>query len=263
MSRPSLERLSAERLQEVRGVGDRWVDVRIDVREYLTEAPILSVGGRWDRRERVYDGAGARARLIYLHEGQLDFGRWFKQWLEDYLRGERRPETDVWSVLLAGPRRGGKTNVAGVGASVFGIAVPDSYTWVVSPEQEETGEVRDLIEETIPASWRRWVPDPDFYYQLINGSRIWMRSSYDPDDLKRGRVDLAIINEGQKQRNKAFVQVRGGIADTGGLVVVTANPPDKPIGQWVADFYEEAKAGVRQAKLFEFDPRKNPFVKIK
>ena len=57
-----------------------------------------------------------------------------------------------------------------------------------------------------------------------------------------------------------WIQLRGAIADTGGLVVLAANPPDAEIGRWIEDLHERARARKNLVELFELSAKNNPFV---
>lgn len=79
--------------------------------------------------------------------------------------------------------------------------------------------------------------------------------------LKKGRVDFWVLNEGQQFAKEAYQNLRPPLADTGGLGIVTANPPKDPKGSWVLDVYDAAKAGTAYMwKLFDFDWELNPMV---
>ena len=119
---------------------------------------------------------------------------------------------------------------------------------------EEYEELKRALDGLLDPSWYRYL-DSDAVYRFWNGSSIALVSGYNPSSLKRGRIDMALLNEGQRFPEKAYTMVRAPIADTSGLVVITANPPDEPKGRWVLDMYDRAKAGLSTVKLFEFDPR--------
>ena len=87
-----------------------------------------------------------------------------------------------------------------------------------------------------------------------------MLSGHKPRNLKRGRVDIAVYNEAQNQHQAGFIQLRGAIADRGGLVIAACNPPDQPIGRWVEDFYTAAVAKKVDGEAFDFAPRNNPWI---
>lgn len=240
---------------------ERFVDLQIVLRQHETGACVMGVGGRWDRKERRYlDQDGKTGRVITIHEGQEEFFLWFKKWIIGYGTKAHGPETSrVYSALLAGGRRGGKSDAGTKAAQMFAVAVPKSIVWLVSPTQEETEELADVLSKELPLEWYKVRADKH-RYTLANGSKIYLRSAHKPIALKRGRVDLVVLNEAQNMAEKSFVTVRAPIADTGGLVLAAVNPPEAAIGQWVLDWYVESQAKKRNSRLFEFDPERNPFV---
>ena len=66
------------------------------------------------------------------------------------------------------------------------------------------------------------------------------------DHAGAGRVDLLLLNEGQRMKRRAYDVARGNINDRSGLVLVCANPPTKRGDQqWVSDFAAEASRVLR------------------
>lgn len=199
-----------------------------------------------------------------IHPGQVEAARWFADWAEAYVGGARpanEPEP-IWSILFSGGRRGGKTDLAVKIGCIFAVMVPRSRVWMVSPSIPESEELELTLRDILPREWFSYLGAPWMKFTLRNGSTIHLRSAHAPENLKRGRCDLAILNEGQKMAQRAYTNVRGATADTGGLTIVAANPPEDPIGQWVADFAEEVEAKRRAGRLFLFDPRQNPHIEI-
>jgi len=262
MPRTSALALSVARLQEQElDSQERYVDLRIILRCRDTQKDLLDVGGRWDKRAKRYVGPGETARVIEVHQGQLPATRWFSDWMNRYARNDWTGDAQrVWSALFVGGRRGGKSHLGVLCVALFAVAVHGSDAWAVSPSIEETDELERALLDVFPKSWFRYRGAPKYEFRLGNGSRIFLRSGYKPSSLKRGRVDLCLYNEGQNMTEKGFIQVRGATADSGGLTIVTANPPDTVQGMWIQDFYEGAVAGKRKAKVFQFDPRLNPFI---
>jgi hypothetical protein len=78
--------------------------------------------------------------------------------------------------------------------------------------------------------------------------------------LKRGRVDFALYNEAQDMTKEGWIQVRGAIADQGGLVLLACNPPRAEIGRWIEDVYEQARAEKNYVTAFPVNARHNPFI---
>jgi len=195
-----------------------------------------------------------------VHKGQIKAARWYCDWLRRYVSGDWTDFRRVWSALFHGGRRGGKSHLGVVCLALFVVAVFGTDAWAVSPAQEETDELEQALLKLLPASWYTHRGAPKHEFKLVNGSRIFLRSGAKPSTLKRGSCDFCLYNEGQNQSEKGFIQIRGGTADSGGLTIVAANPPDQPIGLWVQEFYEGVQAGKRKAETFLFDPELNPFI---
>lgn len=246
--------------QEQTTDGRRFVDLGLYVTGPDGEV-LLDVGGKWDRREKKYVDKAETIRPIQVHPGQVEATEFFAGWLDRYQRGEHLPDDErIFSIIFSGGQRSGKSWLGVcIGAVAFALANPGSYVWVVSPTNDDFEEVEDMLEATMPPEW--------FTYQktrkrfaIHNGSRIVLRSAHRPESLKKGRCDLPIMNECQQMDEKAFAICRARIADSGGIVIGCANPPDKPIGEWVGDWVAEADSGQRQAKHFWFNPFDNPHI---
>lgn len=225
---------------------------------------VMSVGGRWDRRRREYvDDADDACREVYIHPRQVDAIEFFADWLESHVAGVEIPDDErVFSMIMHGGQRGGKTFVGvSVPPIAYTLAIPGSYAWIVCPTADDFEEVEVALEAVLHKSWYRKVTKKTvIMYKLANGSRIVLRSGHRPESLKKGRCDLIVLNECQQMDEQVFAIARGRISDKGGLVIGCANPPTKPIGEWVADWVTEAQNGLRQAVEFYFSPFDNPHV---
>ena len=255
----SLQRSAADVLYDGE-TGERFVDLCIELREWGPgAAPILEVGGRWDRADRRWADE-AHARVVWnVHPGQYEAAHFFADWFRAYAAGQRVPEwKDVYVMLCAGGRGAGKTDFGSRAAVMVATGISDRIVWCVSPSESETTELQAAIEKFTPDSFYRWLRSELVYY-LWNGSRISMMSGYNPGTLKRGRVDYWLLNEAQRFPKEAYKMIRPRLADTGGLGFIAANPPRDPKGRWVMDFYDQAKASkLPGIRLIEFDPLKNP-----
>ena len=255
-----------ERLSE-----SRHVDMQLGLASYDTGERLLTVGGVWDRGDKRYIGPAETEHVIAIQPAQIEAARWLCEWFRRYALGRRlkaqgRDASEVWlefqrvwSVLFHGGRRGGKSHLACVALVTFAVAVPGTTCWAVSPTEEKTEELRAAIASLLPGSWYRYLKD-DLTFRLDNWSRIVQRSGHKSENLKAGGVGLALYNEGQQMSETGFLQLRGATADSGSLTIVTANPPEKPIGRWVETFVEDVRAKRRSARTFFFDWRKNPFI---
>jgi len=272
MPKTSLLAKSLAKLLEHQAGSERYVDVCISLRVHETDEELIRVGGRWDRKAKRYVGDAGQVRVLHVHKGQLRAARWFAEWLRRRATGDWKGFRRVWSALFVGGRRGGKSRLAVWAVCLFAVMKSGSESWCISPTQEETEELEKAIRETLPGPWFRYRGDPKWEYRIANGSVIRMLSGHKPSTLKRGRVDFALYNEGQLMSQKGYVQLRGATADSGGLTIIAANPPDTPIGRWIEDLYEKARAAndnlatapandnLVKVAAFEFDPADNPFI---
>lgn len=251
------------------------VDQAGDGRTWRTSSDeeLLAIGGRWDRQlRRAIGGRGgwigeaSTQVVLRVHRGQEDALRWFADWLRRKITGAWTGTLRPWSALLVGGRRSGKSHGAVLMLVLHAIAVPGSIAWAVSPTLEANAEIDRAIQSLVPRSWyvrREVTTGRPIEYKLVNGSKISLRSGAKAGrSLKAGRVDMALMNEAQLMDERAFVNLRGGIADRGGIVLMTANPPDQPVGRWVEDYYVGVRDGLVAGAAFELDPRRNPFVEV-
>lgn len=261
MPRNSLSNLIERRRREDGLDGERFVDLDLTI-VARTGEHLLRVGGRWDRRLKQYlDAAPPRTRKLEVHEGQLEAARFLAGWLKEHLRGVRKPIDDrVFSAMLGGGQRSGKTWLGVTAGATYAVARARSIVWIVSPSERDHEEVQDYLRSALPRRWYRELGAPWYRYNLANGSKIVLRSGHEPDKLKKGDADFIVLNEAQQQKERAFAICRGRIAASGGLVLVVANPPEDEIGQWVGDFAVEAQEELRQARFFHLDPLDNPHI---
>ncbi len=230
-----------------------------------TDEEIGKVGGCWDtRRKRWVRGAKARGMLVLrFHRGQEDAARWFAEWMRRFASGDWAGVERMWSVMLVGARRSGKTHIACAVMIAFAVLAPASRLWAVSPTLETGDELDAAFRELLPRRWyvrRQAKTGRATTYRLSNGSTINLRSAVKPERLKAGRVDMALINEAQEIDELAYLKLRPATADRGGLVLLTCNPPDRPVGRWIEKHYFKAIAGELDGKAFVLDPRRNPGV---
>lgn len=281
----SLERRRRERMPG----GGATVDMRIDV--VFGDQAIISAGGKWDRRARAFDPAipgtdmgdpdGASIAVeVKPHAGEIPTLLWFMGWLNVHAgRRDDPPDLDegalaklevgavdpseVFSVLLAGGRRGGKTWTAALCCALYAVLFPGAIIWVVNPSDEKHDECRRYFGALLAPQWidRETAADG---WELINGSAIMLKSGYvgaDPDAIKEGEAHLVWLNEGQKMAERVYVVARGAIADKSGLVMICANPPVQAKDQqWVGDFAADAQAKRRLSIYHHFSPLDNPHI---
>lgn len=228
------------------------------------EEELVRLGGRWDRRRKRWaPGRTTRTLVLRFHRGQEAAARWFVDWLRRFVRNDWNNYRRAWSILLIGGRRSGKTHLACAALVLFATLNPRSLIWAISPTLETGDELDSNLRELLPRGWyvrRQAKTGRSTTYTLANGSRILLKSAVKPQRLKAGRVDLALLNEAQELSQLAYVKLRAPIADRGGLVMMTANPPDTPAGRWVEEHYHAARAGQIDSEVFELDPLRNPWI---
>jgi len=262
------------RRRERREGGGAVVDMRIDIE--IADEIVLSCGGRWDRRLEDFDGEAQTRVLVTPHEGQVDTVLWFRSWLmvhawrrdhpPDFNPDDEEtvtPSDEVFSALLAGGRRSGKTYIAAVLCAMYAIQFPGAIVWILNPSNEKHDEVRRYMSQLLMPEWISRETQADGW-ELINGSMLALKSAYvgaDPDAIKEGEAHLVWMNEGQKMAPRVFVVARGAISDRSGLVLVCANPPVETKDQpWVGDFASEAMDGRRAAVYHHMNPLRNPHI---
>jgi hypothetical protein len=114
------------------------------------------------------------------------------------------------------------------------------------------------MDQVLVPGWYQW-KQSELTWRFWNGSEIQLLSGYDPSSLKRGRVDIWLMNEGQRFKKDAYLMARPRLADTGGLGLITANPPRERKGMWITEFHDAAQANALPGvKLIHFDNQKNP-----
>jgi hypothetical protein len=277
-------RLSAQaQLEQLRRArepgGGAIIDMRIDVVGPDDEV-IAQVGGRWDRNLGDYDGDAESTVVVRPHVGQIPALRWFVQWMGVHMgRRDSPPMVDeetlaqletrlvqpdeVYSVMMAGGRRSGKTWEAALFCAMYAVQFSDAIVWVVNPNDQKHDEVRRYMSALLAPDWvsRETVANG---WELVNGSAIMLKSAYvgtDPDAIKEGEAHLVWMNEGQKMAKRVFVVARGAIADHSGLVMICANPPvESKDQQWVGDFAADAQAGRQLSVYHHFNPLDNPHI---
>lgn len=280
-------------LEHQREASSRYVDLCISLRvchldttgpepRYLTstDEELCRIGGRWDRKRKRWAGEARTGVIVRVPQGsdQEQPARWLAEWFRRASRGSKgkhwaEPATipgrvsvafrRVWTLMLVGGRRGGKSHLAVVALVMVCVLSPRTWTWAISPTQDETDELEQAIRAFVPRKWfkvRIGKTNKTVIFKFANHSRILFLSGHKPRALKRGRVDLALYNEAQNMYKAGWRQLRGAIADRGGLVILACNPPDAEIGRWIEEVFEQARAKSIAAEAFHLRGSNNPFV---
>lgn len=229
-----------------------------------SDAELCRVGGRWDRRKRRWaPGIAKKLLVLRFHRGQEAAARWMALWLRAFVTNVWTATKRAWSALFIGGRRSGKTHLVLAMFVVFGVMNPGARMWAISPTLETGDELDQGLRELLPRGWyirRQAKTGRATTFLLTNGTRILLKSAVKPERLKAGRVDMALLNEAQELSQRAYVKLRGAIVDRGGIVLMTANPPEAPIGRWVEEHYVAALHGKIEGVVFELNPEANPWV---
>ncbi len=254
-----------QRLDEGARASVRLCDLQVDFVNDETGEHLARLGGQWDRGVKDFIGDAPRSRVIRLHKGQLEFSRWFCDvWLPAHINGWPVDETPIYTALVAGGRRGGKTFMLTALSLAYACAVPGAIVWIVVPSDIEGygEELMSYLEKLMPRDWYTSLGSPHWRYDLVNGSCIRFLSGFTAGKLKKGTASLVFMNEGQQIPVGSYNTVRASIADEGGLVIAAANPPDQgDKGEWVADVAAGASNGsLDHAKAFFVDPEDNPHI---
>lgn len=261
-SQLAIQRTADRRLAEADRGAERFVDLCIDW--HSDRYPHLArFGGRWDRVSFEWaPGEPPAARKVKMHEGQLAAAIWFYEWLGVYLGDAARAGDAIFSGLLHGGRRGGKTTLGVDCLDAFGVSVPESISWVVTPNDRMFDEPLAYIEKSMPVEWYTSRGAPHWDFELVNGSKITMRSGFSAPKLKHGRTDFVLIQEGQQITQQALNTASAGTIDAGGLTLITANSPDVgDKGTWIADMIAETERGIRKhSKYFFLNPEQNSYI---
>lgn len=235
---------------------------------------IMEVGGVWDGGAGAWAAQdAARYQVIRVPRGsdQEKPARELAKWLSLYVQGKSGKHWDramlrrYYTMLLLGGRRAGKSHIAVVALTMFCFLKPSALAWAVSPTINETDEIIEAIKTIAPARCYRLRPIPTTKakaFEFVNGSRLVMMSAHVPDALKRGKVDMVLYNEGQKMHRKGWIQIRGAVGDNAGLVIIAANPPDREIGFWIEELWDQTVSGKIACVGFRITAENNPFIVI-
>ena len=234
---------------------------------------LIRVGGVWDRRRKRWsDQEPKSVVLLRIPRGseQEPAARWAAEWLKRRAAGRRGVHWDdfrrVWTWLLEGGRAGGKSFMAVDLVALYMAMMPRALCWAISPTQEETDELEQAFREAVPShlfTFRGGGAGKPLQFRMANGSRLLCLSGHKPRSLKRGRVDIALYNEGQNMSRAGWIQLRGAAARTGGLVVIAANPPDAEIGRWIEELHERGRAEKIKVQVHKMTAATMPFVEVK
>lgn len=240
---------------------DRYVDLALALRRRTTGEILLFAGGQYDTVAGEFTEFDPEHTVVLeIEESQVEFVRWFATWLQAFRDGLPR---DTSLTLLGGERRGGKTWIAVVCTIAALIDCPTidgsaTIGWLVSRSYQERDELDRIIQEILPSHWYRHTLAPEHRYTFIHGPSVKNVSADDAESLKRGRCDIATVNEAQKLPIAVLSNLIGGVQDKDGIAILTANPPRRAVGEWVLSLKEAiGDKKISGAKYFGFSAKDN------
>ncbi len=238
---------------------------------------IAAAGGVWDALYNTWalDERGHRRRserpiVFDARESQVQFMRNFAAWLRSF---RDRKDIQQDGAILYGGRRSGKTVIGNLGVILAAVDLgridnTPLVAWLVSTNHPARVELDKELRSLLPASWYIYrempsVVSPAHTYSLLNGAEITHRTADDPEELRVGRCDIALMNEAGKMAKLAFQNTLNAIADKGGFVLLTSNRPRRTKANWIALLAKEQKKLGPKATFpfFELDPALNDAIR--
>lgn len=240
---------------------NRFVDLAVSW-EDASGKEISLFGGQWDQIEQRYTGrTPERCAVIRFTPAQMSFVAWAAWWMQERREGRAR---DFLSLFAIGDRGGGKTFSAVAILGTLQVEFPrlagtPSIARAVSRSHTDRAELDRYFKALFPATWYHYREWPWHTYHWVTGATLENASAEALEGLRaKGRVDFVLINEaGVLGKGVPFTAIPR-IKDSGGLAIITANPPTTTKAQWILDLAEKAKD--RAAKG---EPYHTKFVRIK
>jgi len=256
----------------------RFLDLQLVVMAPNHPAPIIVVGGRWDDRyKRFLDEPVETEHSITVAPSQVEIARVTVRWLRRNVEVRRlmaaeghtvdRAESMAWGaeepireVVAYGGRRAGKTFWAVLLVALFAVAVPGCRVVMVSPLERDTAELHDALCSILPSAWRTW-QTAERQFTVANGARVELRTGR-KKQLKLGPTDLAVFNEAQELEERPRLDMLGNLADRGGMLLHTCNPPRRKAGRWIQELVwnirdQKVPAGRRFFLDWQLNPHTN------
>lgn len=216
---------------------DRFVDICLQVQTHEGEI-LCTVGARWDKTARRWDGEATNIRVVKLKPDQEEVGRAVALYLEQRLAND---DTRKALIMGIGDRGGGKTFIGSLLLVLIAIAIAGSASMAVSIFSQQNGEIREGIEKICDPSWfEHDTSTIDPKTKFLTGSRVHWFTSRNPKKLRQAQIpwELVFINEGQDQTEKVFLNSIAAVRNVGGLNYIATNPPTEDQGDWIAVLYQ-------------------------
>jgi hypothetical protein len=237
---------------------DRYVEALLEVRAHNGEK-ILEVGGCWDTHFRCFVDRPCKPQVVTLEESQYECGKAFARWLEAARRGEPKRTR---CIVGGGNRGSGKTYLlGGIAIVAVALAFPNEVQFGVNLTTKQKRECLDAIRDVARAEWiKNDVADfRDPRTVFITGCVVEWLSGQNPKAIRQaGRpIRYVLINEGQDQPERVFVNCIAAIRNTGGLVGIATNPPQAEGGDWTAALWLAIDAGEVNGEKYLLDNKLN------
>ena len=238
---------------------DRFVDSLLVVVDH-EGAEVFRAGGRWDRLLCEYVGE-ADPFVVTLQESQQAVGRAAARWFDAVDRGDN----DRARVLLAAGERGsGKTwFLAGPFLVACALKWPGHWQFGVNLTSPQRRECVEAIREASRPDWIARQSDDlrDPFMAFTNGSMVGWASAQNPKRLRQAKLPIrhVLLNEGQDQAERNFINAIGAIRNVGGIVSIATNPPQQGAGDWVVTLWQaiESEELGRRGEIYHLDAKLN------
>ena len=146
-----------------------------------------------------------------------------------------------FKVVVAG-RRWGKTYLC-MHEIAKAARFPNSKIFYVAPTYKMCKEILwdDIKEKFIRCRWAKKINESDLTITLINGSRIYLSSGDNPQNLRGRRMDFLLIDEGAMIDQKTWTEVcRPALSDRQGGAMFITTPQGK--SNWIYNLWQGAHA---------------------
>jgi hypothetical protein len=120
---------------------------------------------------------------------------------------------------------------------------PNKKIFYVAPTYKMCRQILwdDIKEKFIRARWAKKINESNLEITLVNGSRIYLRSGDNPDNLRGVSMDYLVIDEAALVDQKLWSEIcRPALSDRQGGAMFITTPQGK--GSWIYDLWQGAHA---------------------
>lgn len=138
-------------------------------------------------------------------------------------------------------RRWGKTFLSMNQIAKFGRH-PNQKIFYVAPTYRQAKQILwdDLKAKLIECRWARKINESELTIELVNGTKIYLRSADNPDSLRGVSIDYLVMDEASMVDVKMWTEVlRPALSDRQGHALFITTPRGK--ANWVYDLWVGAK----------------------